>query len=159
MLNRIIFVIAGDGKLKTTLEKIARDKNLKNVIFLGKLSKYEVAELYKKALACLVIFKNVPILSTNSPNKFFDAISAGKPIITNMRGWIGELVKEYEIGFSIESYEIKSFVEVIEKLLSMGEDEIKNMEKNARKLAEEEFNRDKMVDKLENIFQKVKNSY
>lgn len=159
MGNKIIFVIAGDGKLKTPLEKIARDKNLKNVIFLGKIIKYEVVELYKKALACLVIFKNVPILSTNSPNKFFDAISAGKPIITNMRGWIGELVKEYEIGFSIESNEIKSFIEVIEKLLSMGGDEIKNMEKNSRKLAEEEFNRDKMFDKLENVFQKVKNSY
>ena len=155
--NKILFIIAGDGKLKMPLEEIARNKDLKNIIFLGKINKYEVAELYKKALACLVIFKNIPILSTNSPNKFFDAISAGKPIITNMGGWIGKLVEKYKIGFSTEPNEMKAFVEGIKKLSSMSKDEIKNMEKNARKLAEEEFNRDKMFGMLENVFQKVKN--
>ena len=155
MGNKILFIIAGDGKLKTPLEKIAGDKNLKNVIFLGKISKYEVAELYKKALACLVIFKNVPILSTNSPNKFFDALAAGRPIITNMGGWIGNLVENYKIGFSLENDNPQAIIEAVEKLTSMNKNQLEEIGENARKLAIEKFDRDDMIDKLEMIFKKA----
>jgi len=151
-----ILVIAGEGKLKPKLEKLAEDKKLKNVIFLGKINKYEVVELYRKAIACLVLFKNLPILSTNSPNKFFDAISSGKPIITNMGGWIGKLVENYKIGFSIENDNHRAIVETVEVLTNMNKNQLEEMGKNARKLAEEKFNREDMVEKLEKIFQKVK---
>ena len=112
--NSVIFVIAGEGILKPKLEKLAKIKKLKNVIFLGKINKYEVVELYRKAIACLVLFKNLPILSTNSPNKFFDAISTGKPIITNMGVWIGELVENYKIGFSLENDNSQAIVKAVE---------------------------------------------
>ena len=156
--NPVIFVIAGEGILKPKLEKLAKVKKLKNVIFLGKINKYEVAELYRKAIACLVLFRNLPILSTNSPNKFFDAISTGKPIITNMGGWIGELVENYKIGFSLENDNSQAIVESVEKLTSMNENQLEEMEQNARKLAEEKFNSDDMTDKLEMIFKRATKS-
>lgn len=154
--NPIIFVIAGEGRLKPKLEKLAEVKKLKNVIFLGRIDKYEVVELYRKAIACLILFKNLPILSTNSPNKFFDAISAGKPIITNMGGWIGKLVEDYKIGFSIENDNHRAIVETVEVLTNMDKNQLEEMGKNARELAEEKFNREDMVEELEKIFQKVK---
>jgi glycosyltransferase involved in cell wall biosynthesis len=156
--NPVIFVIAGDGILKPKLEKLAKVKKLKNVIFLGKINKYEVVELYRKAIACLVLFKNLPILSTNSPNKFFDAISTGKPIITNMGGWIGSLVENYKIGFSLENDNPRAIIEAVEKLTSMNKNQLEEIGKNARKLAEEKFNREEMVEKLEMIFKKVTKS-
>ena len=155
MNNPVIFVIAGEGMLKPKLEKLAKVKKLKNVIFLGKINKYKVVELYRKAIACLVIFKNLPILSTNSPNKFFDAISTGKPIITNMGGWIGELVENYKIGFSLENDNSQAIVETVEILTNMNKNQLEEMGKNARKLAIEKFNSDDMIDKLEMIFKKV----
>jgi len=159
MSNPAIFVIAGEGKLKVKLEKLAKVKKLKNVIFLGKINKYEVVELYRKAIACLVLFKNLPVLSTNCPNKFFDAISTGKPIITNMGGWIGKLVENYKIGFSLENDNFRAIVETVEILTNMNKNQLEEMGKNARKLAEEKFNREDMAEKLEKIFQKVKTSY
>lgn len=155
MSNQVIFVIAGEGMLKSKLEKLAKVKKLKNVIFLGKINKYEVVELYRKAIACLVLFKNLPILSTNSPNKFFDAISTGKPIITNMSGWIGELVENNKIGFSLENDNPQAIVEAIEKLINMNKNQLEEMGKNARKLAVEKFNSGDMTDKLEMIFKKA----
>jgi len=155
MSNPVIFVIAGEGMLKPKLEELAKVKKLKNVIFLGKINKYEVVELYRKAIACLVLFKNLPILSTNSPNKFFDAISAGKPIITNMGGWIGKLVENYKIGFSLENDNPQAIVEAIEILTNMNKNQLEEMRKNARKLAVEKFNSDDMTDKLEMIFKKA----
>ncbi len=159
MRNPVIFVIAGEGRLKPKLEKLTKIKKLKNVFFLDKINKYEVVELYRKAIACLVLFKNLPILSTNSPNKFFDAISTGKPIITNMGGWIGKLVENYKIGFSLENDNPQAIVEAVEKLTSMNKNQLEEMGENARKLAVEKFNIDDMTDKLEMIFKKAIKSY
>jgi len=155
MSNPVIFAIAGEGRLKPKLEKLTKVKKLKNVIFLGKINKYEVVELYRKAIACIVLFKNLPILSTNSPNKFFDAISTGKPIITNMGGWIGKLVENYKIGFSLENDNPQAIVEAVEKLINMNKNQLEEMEQNAHELAVEKFNSDDMTDKLEMIFKKA----
>lgn len=155
MSNPIIFVIAGEGRLKPKLEKLTKVKKLKNVIFLGKINKYEVVELYRKAIACLVLFKNLPILSTNSPNKFFDAIAAGKPIITNMDGWIGKLVENYKIGFSLENDNPQAIIEAVEKLTNMNKNQLEEMGQNARKLAVKKFNSGDMTSKLEMIFKKA----
>ena len=158
MNNPVIFVIAGEGSLKPKLEKLTKVKKLKNVIFLGKINKYEVVELYRKAIACLVLFKNLPILSTNSPNKFFDALAAGRPIITDMGGWIGNLVENYKIGFSLENNNPQAIIEAVEKLTSMNKNQLEEIGENARKLAAEKFNREDMVEKLEMVFKKATKS-
>jgi glycosyltransferase involved in cell wall biosynthesis len=155
MNNPAIFVIAGEGSLKPKLEKLTKVKKLKNVVFLGKINKYEVVELYRKAIACLILFKNLPILSTNSPNKFFDALAAGRPIITNMGGWIGNLVENYKIGFSLENDNPQAIIEAVEKLTSMNKNQLEEMGQNARELAAEKFNREDMVEKLEMVFKKA----
>ena len=154
----VTFVIAGEGRIKPKLEELAKIKKLKNIVFLGQINKYEVADLYRKAIACLVLFKNLPILTTNSPNKFFDAISSGKPIITNMDGWIGELIETYNIGFSVDPNNSQALVEAIVKLLHMSKNKFKKMGQNARDLAMEKFNSDNMTDKLEMIFKEATKS-
>lgn len=158
MNEKVFFVIAGEGKLKPELEKISINKKLKNVIFLGKINKHEVLELYRRSLASLVLFKKLPVLTTNSPNKFFDAISTGKPIITNMGGWIGKLVENYKIGFSLENDNSQAIVEAIEILTNMNKSQLEEMGQNSRKLAVEKFNSDDMTDKLEMIFKRATKS-
>jgi len=153
--EKVRFVIAGDGKFKPELETIAKEKELQNVLFLGKINKFEVLELYRKSLATLVLFKQLPVLTTNSPNKFFDAISTGKPVITNMDGWIGNIIEKYNIGFSIDPNDDNALMDAVIKIVKMDKNKVKDMELNARKLAIEKFDSDKMVLQLENIFKKV----
>jgi len=150
----VIFVIAGDGKEKPKLEKLVETKKLKNVIFLGKISKYEVVNLYRRTIACIILFKNLPVLSTNSPNKFFDAISTGKPIITNMGGWIGEMVESNKIGFSVENDNPQAIVNAVDKLINMDKKQLEEMGQNARKLAVEKFDSNAMAGKLEMVFKR-----
>ncbi len=57
-----------------------------------------MAELAAASDCCLTIFKDVPILATNSPNKLFDTFAAGRPAIVNMDGWMRELVERNEAG-------------------------------------------------------------
>ncbi len=55
--------------------------------------KESAARLAAASDACMTIFKDVPMLATNSPNKLFDTFAAGRPAIVNTGGWQRELVE------------------------------------------------------------------
>ena len=50
--------------------------------------KEELAGIVGAADVTLTIFAPHPILETNSPNKFFDSLAAGKPVVVNLDGWL-----------------------------------------------------------------------
>ncbi len=96
-------VIIGEGVDKIYLEQLVREKQLENSIyFLGLLPKTEVVQWYKIAAFSFVLFKDYPVLSTSSPNKLFDSIAYGVPIIHNTTGWIKDLVDDENIGISVK---------------------------------------------------------
>ncbi len=150
----ILLVLAGEGRYKEEIQENAERLGLKNLKFLGPIPKDGVAQLYGLSKGCLVLFKNIPILKTNSPNKFFDALAAGRPVITNMGGWVGDLIEKYGIGFSIdnnkENQESVEIAKAIEALVD-NPDKTKKMGHNARELAEQEFDRDKLFAQLEKV--------
>src|SRR5215204_2264736 len=67
LLPDVRFVLMGDGKRRADLERSAPE----NVEF-RRGTKTEVAKLAARSAACLTLFKDVPVLATNSPNKLFD---------------------------------------------------------------------------------------
>ncbi len=62
------------------------------------MPKAEVPRFTRTADALMVLFADKPILATNSPNKFFDGLASGKPMIVNSAGWTRELVEEHRAG-------------------------------------------------------------
>lgn len=94
----ILIVLAGQGRQRSWLEEQSRHYGLRNVRFLDPLSKAEVADLVAAADVCLTIFKAISVLATCSPNKLFDSLAAGKPVIVNTPGWLQHLVSEYQCG-------------------------------------------------------------
>jgi len=94
----IHFTLMGAGSEKNRL--IERASDLANVSFRNHGNKEEVKEAMNSCDAIYVSFQNLKMLHTGSPNKFFDALAAGKLVFTNLDGWIAELVKENDLGFS-----------------------------------------------------------
>ncbi len=87
------------------------------------------------------------MLYTGSPNKLFDALSTGRPIIVNSPGWTKPLVVDNDAGLFVEPEDAVQLADAIEKLASdpaMRE----RMGANARRVAEEQFNRDDQADRL-----------
>ena len=66
-------------------------------------SKTDVARLAAESSACLTVFKDVPVLATNSPNKLFDTFAAGRAAIVNMDGWMRELVERNDAGVYVRA--------------------------------------------------------
>ena len=82
----IDFVFIGYGSMIESFLEYCKIHKLDNVQFLGRFGVEEASELVNLCDASLVTFANIPILYTNSPNKLFDSLSAGKLIIVNSKG-------------------------------------------------------------------------
>ena len=144
LLDGVEFVLMGDGKHRARLERSAPA----NVTFSGTAAggKAEVAELAARSSACLTVFKDVPVLATNSPNKLFDTFAAGRPAIVNMDGWMRSLVEDNDAGLYVRAGDARDLADKIAWLRDHREDAAR-MGANARALAEREFDRDLLADR------------
>lgn len=144
------FIFIGGGKVEDDLKHIVETHNLKNVLFLGKKPVNEVSEIVNLCDLSIVSFANIPILRTNSPNKLFDSLSAGKPIIVNSSGWTKNIVEDNKCGFYVDPTNPSDFKDKIEILMN---DSIlsKEMGNNSRVLAETKYDISILVPKVTNV--------
>ena len=87
---------------------------------------------------------------TWSPNKMFDALAAGKPVLINVSGWLGDMVEDNNCGKCLDPHRPEMLADVLEELAADAE-LCREMGKNARTLAEREFDRAKLADRLESV--------
>ncbi|HDL07145.1 MAG TPA: glycosyltransferase WbuB, partial [Desulfobacteraceae bacterium] len=140
----IHFVLVGDGSEKQRLkDRIARI-GLPNIEILDSVPKSELPFWVTAADVSMVIFANHPILEHNSANKFFDSLSAGKPILLNYSGWQRQVLEESKAGFGCELCNLDEFVKKV-LYLNSHRDAIATMGAKARELAERKFNIDKLA--------------
>jgi glycosyltransferase involved in cell wall biosynthesis len=151
----IKLVFIGDGKLKKSLKRRAEESGLSNCVFLDPVSKTKLAGLLAQADLGLMILANVPAFYYGtSPNKFFDYISAGIPVLNNYPGWLADMIKEHECGFTVEPDNPEAFANT---LIYAAENKhvLRNMSINARMLAEDSFDRQKLAGKFVDILERV----
>ena len=138
----ICLMFIGDGKLKPDLQKRALDQNLDNCIFLDPIPKTRLIQKLKQADIGLMILANVPAFYYGtSPNKFFDYIACGLPVITNYPGWLSDLINEYQCGCAVLPDDPDAFARALLALVDQPA-RLKKMGQNSRKLAETQFDRD-----------------
>lgn len=136
----IDFVFIGYGSMIDALLENCKKEHLGNVHFLGRFGIKETAELVNVCDVSLVTFANIPILYTNSPNKLFDSLSAGKPIIVNSKGWTKAMVETHHCGVYVDPESPEDFAD---KILELKKDpeRLSLMGKNARILAETTYDK------------------
>jgi len=146
--NNIVLVLHGNGGKRPELENMAHKYELNNVVFSDPVpGKTDVAALVAGSQACMTIFRACKEQNW-SPNKMFDALAAGKPVLINVPGWLGETIESNKCGRCLDPYSPETLADVLEELAADPQ-LCKEMGKNARALAEREFARDKLADRLE----------
>jgi glycosyltransferase involved in cell wall biosynthesis len=145
--DRVVIVALGDGGERPRLEERAAELGLENLRFLPAVPKEELAGIVGAADVTLTIFAPHPILQTNSPNKFFDSLAAGKPVVVNLDGWLRRLVEEHEAGVWVPPGNAEALAGAL-SVLAGSPERVERMGRNARALAEREFGRDEMADRL-----------
>ena len=106
------FLIAGGGNLpKNILEEI---KNSPDISFLGWLNKKELNFCLNNSYAGLAPYSKEALMSL--PNKFFEYLAYGLPIISSLESEMKVLIKEKKLGFNYYSQSAESLASAIIKL-------------------------------------------
>jgi glycosyltransferase involved in cell wall biosynthesis len=152
--DHIVIVLHGDGGKRLELEKMVRDYRLSNVVFNDLVpDKNEVARLVAGCQVCLTIYRAARE-NTWSPNKMFDALAAGKPVLVNVSGWLKEMVESNRCGRSLDPRRPDTLADALEELAADPQT-CREMGKDARALAERDFDRSKLADRFESVLTKA----
>lgn len=140
----IKLVLVGDGMQKKALQQRAQDLQLTNIVFHDPVNKTKLAGLMASADVGMQILANVPAFYYGtSPNKFFDYIAAGLPVLNNYPGWLAELISSQHCGFTVLPDNPVAFADALE-YAAAHRDELKRMGKNAQQVAQQQFDRQRL---------------
>lgn len=153
-IDDVNFLFMGQGATQPELEQMVRDYGLTNVKFLGNFDMNVVAEVVNLCDASITSFKNLPILATNSPNKLFDSLSAGKPIIVNSPGWTKDMVEKNQCGFYVD---VEKPEDLADKLIEVKDNKalLEMWGRNARMLSENIYDRKKLSAQVADVIEKA----
>ncbi len=143
----ITVVLLGDGKEKPALMAQAAEMGLDNVCFIPPVSKAEMPEALAAADACIAILKPIPLYRTVYPNKVFDYMAAGKPVILAIDGVIRELVETANAGVAVPPGDATALAQAIRSLADAPE-RGKQMGRSGRAYVEAHFERGMLADQM-----------
>ncbi|WP_322981958.1 glycosyltransferase family 4 protein [Pseudomonas sp. C11] len=144
----IKLLLIGSGKLKPALQARVSDEDLGCVIFHEPVNKVRLAGLMASADIGLQILANVPAFYFGtSPNKFFDYIAAGVPVLNNYPGWLAGMIRDNGCGFAIAPDDPSVFADALEQAVQ-DKSAIKEMGRKGRELAVREFDRDLLANRF-----------
>jgi glycosyltransferase involved in cell wall biosynthesis len=143
--NDIKLLLIGQGRLKSALVARASAERLDNVLFHAPVDKARLSALMARADIGMQILANVPAFYYGtSPNKFFDYLAAGKPVLTNYPGWVAELIRESHCGYAVPPENPVAFAEALEHAAD-NRDQIIEMGARARQLGRRIFDRTQLA--------------
>jgi glycosyltransferase involved in cell wall biosynthesis len=140
---KIQFIICGSGDHLQIFKDMMH--GLDSVIFPGRVNKEQVSVLAKRSNAWLIPYFNKKNFQLGLPNKTFDALYFGIPILSSLEGGVKNLIIKNEIGMFYDK--INSLEKCIIQLYSDPKLQTL-MSINAKKLYDEKFEFNNVYDNL-----------
>lgn len=96
----------GEGDINQDISKYLLSHGIENVNLTGRYDKEEEPELYKKNNIVNVLRYNDGINNkTALPNRLYNAVIYGKPMLAFEGTHLSEIIKDYNLGIVIESFD------------------------------------------------------
>lgn len=146
-LAEIKIVLLGDGKEKQNLKETAEKKGLQNVVFLPPVPKTRMKDALAAADACLAILKPIEMYKTTYPNKVFDYMAAGRPVILAIDGVIREVIEEANAGLAVPPGDPEALANAIRELLT-NQEKCRKIGMNGRRSIETKFSRTRLANEF-----------
>jgi glycosyltransferase involved in cell wall biosynthesis len=147
----IVLVLHGSGGMKPALQARARGCGLTNVVFSDSVpDKAAVADLVAGCDVCLTIYAATDHEQSWSPNKMFDALAAGKPVLINVPGWLREVIEQNGCGRYMDPKRPDVLADALAGLAADAAARAE-MGRKARALFESQFSREILTQRLEQV--------
>jgi glycosyltransferase involved in cell wall biosynthesis len=151
----IVIVLLGDGKDKPALIDQAAQMGLTNVHFVPPVPKSGMGDALAAADACIAILKPIPLYGTVYPNKVFDYMAAGRPVILAIDGVIRDVVEDAGAGLFVQPGDPAALANTIEHLaddpaIGVG------MGARGRQAVEGQFDRSVLAAELAELMERIR---
>lgn len=138
--KQLRIILLGDGKDKPALQAQAAALGLDNVLFLPPLPKTQMPGALAAADACVAILKPVRLYATVYPNKVFDYMAAGRPVLLAIDGVIRKVVERAGAGVFVPPGDAQALANAMLELAS-GTSKSQRMGLAGRAYLEKHFDR------------------
>lgn len=150
--EKINWIILGDGRMKEEVTKQIEFLNLNDCFFLlGRFPVFEMPAFYASADALLLSLKRDEIFAYTIPSKLQSYLAFGKPIIGSLDGEGARIIEEAKAGFVSPAENPLALAENVLIAINTDKKTMKSMSVNAISYFKSEFEREKLLSKLENI--------
>ncbi|OOG74587.1 glycosyltransferase family 4 protein [Algoriphagus sp. A40] len=141
------FLLVGEGQQREFIQSEIEKHSLDNLLIWGLMPKNQLVGLIQHAAASLVPLKGSPIWDTSSPNKFFESLAAGVPVVQTTQGWMKDYLHEHQVGFTLDPNNPDSLVDFVRSLKDR-EKELIQMGEKAKEIAAKEFGTKYLAQKM-----------
>lgn len=150
LINGSIY-IAGPVTPKELTEKI---KHHSKIQYLGKINREQVKTLLASSMAGLVTFLPEPNHINAQPNKMFEYMSAGIPVISSDFPLWRSIIEKHNCGLCVDPKNPEELARAINYIFEHPEI-AEQMGHNGRKAVENEYNWEKEMEKLFKVYESL----
>ncbi len=144
----LVFVFMGQGYHAAALQEAVA--SLPNVRLLPPQPRHRTFSWFRLATLSVVSFIDLPVLSANSPAKFFDSLAAGTPVIVTNPGWTKQFVEAHRCGWYVPPSRPEHLAhQIVEAVASP--DDMREAGKRGSEAAHRLFDRRVMAPRFEDI--------
>jgi colanic acid biosynthesis glycosyl transferase WcaI len=152
----IRWTIVGDGRMFHWVKDQVEKRGLVDYVSLeGRHPIEKMPYFFDRADVLLVSLKDEPIFSYTIPGKLQAYLKAGKPILGMLNGEGADLIRMNNCGITCKAGDSKGLVIAVRKLSQIPIEKRRVMGGMSLKLSETEFDRTKLIDKLESWLQQL----
>lgn len=143
----IVLVFLGKGVLKPALQQQAETLGVRHrVFFVEPVQPNEVSSTIAQAeMAVVLMSQDGKNNQLSLPNKLFEAVGAGIPLVTSPNVEIARLVEHYNMGVTCDNTDPRSIADAVLTILCGGYAEYKQNAQRARKALNWEVEEKKLI--------------
>jgi glycosyltransferase involved in cell wall biosynthesis len=152
------FFIVGDGRAFEWVQSEIVNRGLEKYLYLlGRYPLESMPDFYASADALLVSLKANPVFAMTIPGKVQSYMAAGKPVLTMLSGEGSRVVEEANCGYVAKSGDVEVLAKNIMHMTTLSQNDLAVLGENAKRYADKEFDRDKLITQLEDWFLELSN--
>ena len=145
-LNRII-----DDYHIIALGKSTRLKSDKNITIVNSIDSKAIINKYYSDADVFV----TPTLEDNLPNTILESLACGTPVIGSNVGGVPDMVREGITGMLFECGNSEQLAQKIEDFFALSEEKRKEMSRNCRRIAVEEYSQEVQAKAYIELYEKI----
>lgn len=153
--KKIRFLIVGNGVNFDHIKNRIINEKINNSIIVSAVAKKYIPNIILNSCAVFLSLKQGYLSKFVIPAKFQTYTYFGKPIISNSLGDVESLINKYKCGFVVEDENINKFYTIIDKIMNLSKNELKNYGDNAKTLFKCEFDDKIIIDKFKKIINEL----